>query len=163
VIISNGGLVVSTSDFFLSIGRPVVVYQPVVSYQPVYRFPHYSPVYPTRYYHYYPHRPHPGRPPLVMDDRLSSDAMTPLPSANWPTTRQFQDVRTLGPVEIQPASYAPLRDTSPAVADAPWPVATPMVLPASAVTTTPLGNGNVTESVISNPSPFDQSLMDLME
>jgi hypothetical protein len=101
-----------------------------------------------------------------MDDRQSClTATTSLPAANWPTTSQFQDVRTLGPVEIQPAELcSPLATPRQPSTDAPWPVATPMVLPASAVTTTPpLGNGDVTERVISTPSPFDQSLMDLME
>jgi hypothetical protein len=162
VIIRNGGVVVSTPGFFLSIGRPVVIYQPVVVYQPVYRFPRSSHGYVTPHYRYSPHYPYYGRPPLAIDDRLGADI-----TGNSPNGARFQDVRTLSPLNVQPAVYTPITTTSPSPSTTTLearPVEMPIVLPASAIPTTPLPeSASTTERVISNPSPFDRSLMEMME
>lgn len=85
VVISTGGVVVSTPNFFLSVGQPVVfyptygvypsgVYSSTV-YFPTY-FPSYFPTYPV--YHlpvYYPVYPAPIYPSLVIDDAGAPQGM----------------------------------------------------------------------------------------
>lgn len=72
VIISTGGVALSTPGFFFSIGNPVVLYPPVVAYPPTiyfpaypqFSYPHAYPVYSSSYrVHYYPS--------LAIDDALS--------------------------------------------------------------------------------------------
>ena len=174
VVIRSGGVVVSTSDFFLSIGRPVVIYQPVIVSPPVYHFPNHPryriPAHYPRYrsgYPSYPHRSYPGHPPLAIDDRLESDGLSGFQNRRVPEGMGLQSIPATSvtfPRYSSAVSYPAL--IRPEVST----FTTPILLPASTLPeglSSPTGSESLppvetTERRIS-PSPFNRSLRELQE
>jgi hypothetical protein len=166
IVISNGGLIISTADFFLSIGHPVVIHQPVIVSYPVYHFP-YGSRYRIQTYH--PHRPYRyrGYPPLAIDDRLGADGWSGSRAIAVPNRVTFQ------PLPVTSGTFsddAPLERQTFARPLEIRSFRTPVVLPDSAVpaalpTLTETGDwpaAETTERIIA-PSPFNSSLMELQQ
>ncbi|HEY9881377.1 MAG TPA: hypothetical protein V6D29_23170 [Leptolyngbyaceae cyanobacterium] len=171
VIISTGGVTLSTPGFFLSIGNPVVFYPPVVAYPPIVAYPPtiYFPPYPVLSHPYtYPvHSPRYrllGHPPLVLDDGVSMQVQPgemvgsvsadvsnsdPYPSANRYVT-QLGEVDPLVRFTSNPMPWVEVEDLSTTPS-----VSTVQVAPS--VQSEP----SVNTYRISSPDPFNSSLRSL--